>query len=397
MAKATPPKAKEFYFEGFPEPNTHQTPNILIDWILGHPDVVSDAELRVLLYLTRRICGFAKASDAVSYNQFLFGIRKKDGDVLDYGCGLKSRTHLGEALHSLQAKGFIEAEKRSDGRGAKVSTVYRLRFWQPPKEGTADVVPNRQQPQGGRYPRGTRGSTQPVLGVVPDGYLQSKALQSKELQYSNIRTAAQAVDNSEPAQDGQGRLTTHGSGRTTETTHVADNTLANTDSSATEQGNPKPLRVLSTRAYATKVPESSNGRSHGQNNGPELLGAILGRHSLRPEQQDAREAIQSYIKDIAQEFDDQAKLKSSVTRAYNLYEESGRTLHAFVDALFITRASVKERQESTTQEPLQNRMSYFFSVLEDQLGLKADGQAGREGESATAAGSKSPQSLGPPE
>jgi hypothetical protein len=116
-------------------------------------------------------------------------------------------------------------------------------------------------------------------------------------------------------------------------------------------------------------PEPSNGRSHDQNNGPEGIGAILSRQSLRPEEPDAREAIQSYIKEMAHEFGDKAKLKSSTSRAYNLYEQSGRTLHAFVDALFLARANVRERNESTTQEPIQNRMSYFFSVLADQLGL----------------------------
>jgi hypothetical protein len=54
----------------------------------------------------------------------------------------------------------------------------------------------------------------------------------------------------------------------------------------------------------------------------------------------AREAIGSYIRDIAAKLHDEAPLKSSTTRAYNLYVRSGIQLN------------------------------YFFAIVEDKLGLR---------------------------
>src|SRR5207244_652991 len=102
MPKNTDASATQFHFDGFPEPNTHQTPNLLIDWILGHPETISDAEFRVLSYLSRRTCGFGKEADTVSLNQFIHGISKRSGERLDYGCGVRDRTHLIKVLASLE-------------------------------------------------------------------------------------------------------------------------------------------------------------------------------------------------------------------------------------------------------------------------------------------------------
>jgi hypothetical protein len=194
---------------------------------------------------------------------------------------------------------------------------------------------------------------------------------------SNTRRAAQAVDNSGPAQNGRTPPSNRRTERTNQPAHPATPAHPSTpsqpiNSAPSRSGEPHTGTSQSSNAPRDGHPDPGNKQ------GLELLRDVLQRHTLRPEERHAREAIQSYISDIAGEFGDKAALKSSVTRAYNLYEQSGRTMDAFINALFMARANVKERQASTTQEPIQNRMSYFFSVLEDQLGLKAEGQGERE-------------------
>nr|MDP9472985.1 replication protein [Chloroflexota bacterium] len=49
---------------------------------------LSDAELRVLLYIVRRTFGFKREADAISLSQMVSGITTREGQVLDRGTGL---------------------------------------------------------------------------------------------------------------------------------------------------------------------------------------------------------------------------------------------------------------------------------------------------------------------
>ncbi|MEZ4530526.1 MAG: hypothetical protein R2855_05785 [Thermomicrobiales bacterium] len=82
-----------------------------------------------------------------------------------------------------------------------------------------------------------------------------------------------------------------------------------------------------------------------------------------------RQAIGSVIERFAQELGDQAPTRSSVSRAMNLFEQSGAGRDGFVDLLFQARASTKEMRNSVKNRP-QKPMAYFFSVVEERLGLK---------------------------
>lgn len=116
----------KFYFSGFRYPSYTQVPNEFFDDLLPH---LREAELKVLLYIIRRTLGFEKESDAISFNQFLHGTTTKDGRVLARGCGLRSRTSLSNALQSLEEKGIIVSEKRTDEeKGMHEATVYRCVF-----------------------------------------------------------------------------------------------------------------------------------------------------------------------------------------------------------------------------------------------------------------------------
>jgi DNA-binding MarR family transcriptional regulator len=119
-----PKKKEQLRFQGVSTPNTTQVPDQYLDELLAE---LTGAELKVLLYITRRTFGFKKQSDNISLSQLLKGITTKDHRVLDKGTGLTKPTLL-KALRSLQEKNIIRTERRrSEGRGDE-STAYSLVF-----------------------------------------------------------------------------------------------------------------------------------------------------------------------------------------------------------------------------------------------------------------------------
>lgn len=105
--------------------------------------------------------------------------------------------------------------------------------------------------------------------------------------------------------------------------------------------------------------------------GIEPIGTVLGRRHVRPSpsEREARQAIESYMRDFAREFRDRAPLKSSTTRALHLMQAAGLSLSAFLAYLHEARAITKERigQGRRIAKP----MGFFFAVLEDRLGLRS--------------------------
>src|SRR3954468_20704663 len=76
-----------YRFVGFVAPRYTPTPDELFDDLLA-PGVLTEAELRVLLYIVRRTFGWKKDSDAISLSQLTGGIVrrtlgwKKDSDAI---------------------------------------------------------------------------------------------------------------------------------------------------------------------------------------------------------------------------------------------------------------------------------------------------------------------------
>jgi hypothetical protein len=84
-------------------------------------------------------------------------------------------------------------------------------------------------------------------------------------------------------------------------------------------------------------------------------------------------AIQGYIRDAAGKLHDEAPLKSSTTRAYNLYVRSGIQLNSFFDTLYDAEQETQRRSatiKKVTSMGFKNRMAYFFAIVEDKLGLR---------------------------
>src|SRR5436190_1567889 len=95
--------AEKFYYEGFAGPNGTIVPDDVFDLIAPQ---LTEAELRVLLYIVRRTFGFKKDSDDISLKQMVEGIRTRDGRVLDLGAGL-SKSAAARGARGLVEKGII--------------------------------------------------------------------------------------------------------------------------------------------------------------------------------------------------------------------------------------------------------------------------------------------------
>lgn len=78
--------------------------------------------------------------------------------------------------------------------------------------------------------------------------------------------------------------------------------------------------------------------------------------------------IESFLTDFSREFRDRAPGRSSITRAERLFERSGLDFEDFADHLYEARLRTKRATN------VRNRMSYFFSVLEQILDEETEHQ-----------------------
>jgi hypothetical protein len=106
-------------YPGIQAPTYTQTPDEIFDWIAP---LLSEPELRVLLYIVRRTFGFKKGADAISIDQMCNGIVTREGRRLDYGTGL-SRSPVQKALRALRAKNIILAQPQVDADGGSGPTL----------------------------------------------------------------------------------------------------------------------------------------------------------------------------------------------------------------------------------------------------------------------------------
>jgi DNA-binding transcriptional ArsR family regulator len=103
-------------------------------------------------------------------------------------------------------------------------------------------------------------------------------------------------------------------------------------------------------------------------------------HQLAAERSKSTVWLPGYIVDFSREFHDEAATASNITRAAHLFERAGMDADAFIAQVYAARhitqgrASIRKRAEvgknPAWPDGFPNRMPYFFSVLEDRLGLK---------------------------
>jgi predicted transcriptional regulator len=133
MAKPKQPQSNDHFdfdsFQGFANPTTTPTPDLLFDHIMQD---LNESELKVLLYIIRRTYGFKKNTDDISINQLVDGIKTKDGKVLDRGTGL-SKSTVKRALQSLKEKNLIDATQNQDPKRGNLPTTYSLKMNDTPR------------------------------------------------------------------------------------------------------------------------------------------------------------------------------------------------------------------------------------------------------------------------
>jgi Bacteriophage replication protein O len=188
MATDTAPTT--FWFAGFQYPTTTPVPDEVFDVLAPQ---LSEAELRVLLYIIRRTFGFKKQKDPISLTQLVEGIKTKDGNVLDLGTGM-SRRGVMKGCQGLVKKGVISVEKRLSDQGDYAVNIYSLRF----QDG---------REVGNNVPYGREPSTIPVGNQVA---LQQTVIQETEKQETAIVVAtATELENFGIAKSAAAKLIKH--------------------------------------------------------------------------------------------------------------------------------------------------------------------------------------------
>ena len=305
-------------FDGFASPNFTQVPDELFDVLMPQ---LSDAELRVLLYIVRRTFGFKRETDAISLSQMVSGITTREGQVLDRGTGLSKAT-VARGLAGLRAKGVIRAERRSSVQRGNEATTYRLRF-----KTTSSGMD--QSPDPLSQPRDKVHSAPPV-SVVRQALSHQRDTQKTVKQNTDFEDSKEISLRDEGGTAGFDR-----------------------DPNPTPSEQIQPTRGL------------------------ESLAAVVHRRTAKPAGGEDRLAIAATIARLSPELGDTASPKASTTRAMNLFQQAGVGRDVFLDVLFQASAEVRDRRRDPGKAPLpRNRMAYFFAVVEDRLGLRATTDVG---------------------
>ncbi len=353
---------KEFRYKGFTSPNGTIVPDDVFDVLAPE---LTEAELRVLLYVIRKTFGWKKNEDAISVSQMVNGVKTRDGRVMDKGTGM-SKSAVWRGANGLVAKGILNRQQSQSENGEYETNVYSLRFFAESDEEQFEEIKSASRGVSLQESNPISAKEPPPLSkrvtVTLQKSTQPTSLQQTEINPSNIRMHKNAeliVDNSESQS-----ITPHRNGSSA----PPPRTVSRPDINRASSVGPSDTAFVSRDQ---RLPSE-----------PEAIGTVLKRGRGRPPKQpydEARLQIQAYLQDFARELGDQAPIKSSVSRAYNLYIESGVPIARFIDALYQARAKTQERSASIKSRPdptqpfaPKAKMAYYFAVLEDELGLRAD-------------------------
>lgn len=315
-------------FKGFATPHYTQVPDILFDELLSH---LSGSELKVLLYIIRRTFGFKKDYDNISLRQMVKGITTRDGQVLDRGTGLNKDTVI-QAVKSLEEQGIIRATRRASSGQGDEATTYELVMEGPSDGGVgkSDTGGCRKIRQGGVG----KSDTQYTVIQETDTSNNSKA------KFEKKNTAQEKPK--EYIKDDQS---------------LAGYIILDEWSPPTQATTPE---VESTPRSDTRSPSAFT----------KVAPALKRPRANPPKRTDeVKETIAAFLVDVAGELHDQAPLNSSLTRAYNLFNQANLSLESYLGRLFEARSITKDRRRDGAINSGRGEMGYFFSVLSERLGL----------------------------
>lgn len=338
-----------YRFAGFDHPNTTPVPDVIFDEVLTE---VTDAELRVLLYIVRRTYGFKKQNegDAISLSQMVNGIKTRDGKVLDRGVGLSKAT-VARALQGLRTKGIIRATRTSSAEKGNEPTLYKLRSKgeqvdgnATPPEPTDDGVPPLVSParQGVSHPRDTPLS------------------QSRDKPLSHQRDTQQTVlqqTGKQHFEDSNGQPTLLGSGRSSDD-------LTSPTGTMTTIGEEIERRF---RRQGSPPPDSDERAA-----GAPPAGAPLPPRFSANEQEQA--TLFAVVSDYRRKLHDEAPASSTVTRIIRAYDRSRFSLDRFLaeleEAYQITQrrsAAIRKKSEKNAGPyAVKNKAPYWLEVVEQR-------------------------------
>ncbi len=297
---------------GFHDPNFTPIPDDFFDVLLG---VLSDVEVRVLLYIMRRTYGFKKQADQISLSQIVHGITKRDGERLDHGAGVGKNGAI-NAVRRLEARGVLVVQHNTSAVRGHEATTYSIR-----KAGMPLVAGNN------------KGHDTLVAGDNKGGN-QLVAQNNKPL--LSLPTSLVAGSNIQET--------------------AVQEAVIQEDSNHTPPAKTRRNRRISAATPVSAVaPPASNSGTTGPHS-PYLAGIIF---------------------DHSTELGDAAHKAANSTQAHRLWHASGLDEAAFVALLHAARQRVRTYQGKQGHGTIANKMGYYFRCLADLAGVPTELGAGR--------------------
>jgi len=359
-----PDRQPAFVFEGFDSPNTTQVPDAFFDVVAPE---LSEAELRVALYIIRRTFGFKKDSDNISLRQMVNGITTRDGRVLDRGTGLK-KSAVANALNGLERKGVILSQRNRSRERGNEPTTYALNI----KHHPLSVPVDNPLSTGTDNPLSVPVDTQKTEEQDPVGQHTGEG-----------STCFDGFASTQQTREPSGLSKGASSGESSrQTRRLPSSVLLTVSQTTSRRGGITPEDALnnSHTAHGTAVeaadgavdqPTSSQARQAAQRRSqPDPR-----RNSRRPLPPKLPPHLEAQVTRYSEELHDPEHLPQNLGQAGRLWESSGwpeaNFGQALADARAITlRRDIKKRATAGGDMGARNKMPYYFKVLRDLLGIK---------------------------
>ena len=318
-------KPDGFVFAGFDSPRYTPTPDQIFDELLA-PGLLTEAELRVLLYIVRRTFGWKKELDNISLSQITGGIVKRDGTRLDWGAGVAKSSAV-RGIKGLVEKGVIISRHNFREDGGSDVTTFALHMRNPDDppygRGTTPASASNEAKHP-LYRRETRGGS-----TVEHGGSHNETLGSS--------TAKQGGS---PNGTGEGDRVKQAPVRARDTQHpsIQEKEIQDTDDS---------------------------NRPHQRKNISENGGETATVYSPY---------IAAVLTDFSDELGDSSHTVANVTQALRLWAQSGVGEEDFVEMLYEAKRRTRLYQGKQGAKGMQNKIAYFFTVLRDlaQTGVQGE-------------------------
>jgi len=385
-SERTSHRTAAFVFGGFDSPNTTQVPDAFFDVVAPE---LTEAELRVALYIIRRTFGFKKDSDTISLRQMVHGITTKEGRVLDRGTGLK-KSAVANALNGLERKGVILSQRNRSPERGNEPTTYALNIKNHPLSVPVDKglsihadkplsvpVDTQYTERQHTVEQQTDRNSTSFDDIASTRQREARSVLSKEARsFANSREAGFSAG--EPS-------SSNGTGRTNGIATVGEilgrRRVHRSDTVTTDDARDAPQ--TSEMAPETGVPPATRPKGRPTTSrgaqGPKRAAGTPSGSPVRGRPPKLSPYLEDLVDRYSQELHDEDHQPQNRGQAARLWRASGRSEAAFGQAVTEAKAitlerDVKKRAKVGGDIGVRNKMPYFFTVLRDVLGLKEERQ-----------------------